>query len=235
MFAFRDLVLVLLGQDAVADDKTECNNPLTILGIDVLAADSGFSFTPFKGWLATITEALAPGGVLTPGDAAKFAGGLSWGSRAAFRRFGRAMLGPLHHHSRLRYTSSCLEITGELRRALQWWADVLQAGLAETHVWKQIQAEPLHVFCDASGTSRRLGVVLRDKNTWYWTTTACPHSIQSAFQFRRDKQIMGLELLAISFALSTFIEHLRNRVVVIHCDNKGAEVHHPPPAFLSPL
>eukprot|EP00973_Karenia_brevis_P036167 4987680-Karenia_brevis.AAC.1 len=35
---------------------------------------------------------------------------------------------------------------------------------------------------------------------------------------------MGLELLGISLALSTFGDFIRHRNVVIHCDNTGSEV-----------
>ena len=35
---------------------------------------------------------------------------------------------------------------------------------------------------------------------------------------------MGLELVAVSLGLCTFSTMLRNKRLVIHCDNKGAEV-----------
>ena len=35
---------------------------------------------------------------------------------------------------------------------------------------------------------------------------------------------MGLELVAVSLGLCTFSDMLRNKRVVVHCDNKGAEV-----------
>ena len=43
------------------------------------------------------------------------------------------------------------------------------------------------------------------------------------FRRRRDKQIMGLELLAVSMGLSTFRDMLAHRNVIIYCDNRGAE------------
>ena len=43
------------------------------------------------------------------------------------------------------------------------------------------------------------------------------------FRRRRDKQIMGLELLAISLGLSTFRGMLAHRNVIMYCDNRGAE------------
>eukprot|EP00973_Karenia_brevis_P086403 11980337-Karenia_brevis.AAC.1 len=44
------------------------------------------------------------------------------------------------------------------------------------------------------------------------------------FKPRKDKQIMGLELLAISLALCTFRNELREQRVVVYCDNKGSEI-----------
>ena len=50
-----------------------------------------------------------------------------------------------------------------------------------------------------------------------------PPELLACFKRRRDKQIMGLELLAISLGLHTFDWLLYGQRVVIHCDNKGAE------------
>ena len=58
----------------------------------------------------------------------------------------------------------------------------------------------------------------------WWTHMAPPTSVLKYFRARRDKQIMGLELLAISLGMGTFIEKLTGRRVVIHTDNKGSEV-----------
>eukprot|EP00973_Karenia_brevis_P009904 1338770-Karenia_brevis.AAC.1 len=44
------------------------------------------------------------------------------------------------------------------------------------------------------------------------------------FRVRQDRQIMGLELLAISMALSTFAPWLVHKRIVLHSDNSGAEV-----------
>ena len=40
----------------------------------------------------------------------------------------------------------------------------------------------------------------------------------------QDKQIMGLEIVAVSLGLCTFVDKLRDTKIVIHCDNTGAEV-----------
>ena len=48
--------------------------------------------------------------------------------------------------------------------------------------------------------------------------------VLGCFVRRRDSQIMGLELLAISFSLGTFADLIRGRRVVLHSDNTGSEV-----------
>ena len=49
-------------------------------------------------------------------------------------------------------------------------------------------------------------------------------AIMGQFKQRKDNQIMGLELLAISLGMCTFEWLLVDRKVVVHCDNKGSEV-----------
>ena len=60
----------------------------------------------------------------------------------------------------------------------------------------------------------------------YWTHADRPEGSLAWFTRRGDNQIMGLELMAISLGLSTFGNMLEGRKVVVHCDNKGAEVTH---------
>ena len=50
-----------------------------------------------------------------------------------------------------------------------------------------------------------------------------PPELLACFKRRRDKRLMGLELLAISLGLHSFDWLLYGQRVVIHCDNKGAE------------
>ena len=52
---------------------------------------------------------------------------------------------------------------------------------------------------------------------------AVPEDILAFFNVRKDNQIMGLELLAISLGLSSFEHLLKKRRVVIHSDNTGSE------------
>ena len=105
-----------------------------------------------------------------------------------------------------------------------WWRSALQSEIAEERVWSATPLPPVHVFGDASGSPPQLGVVVCADAVWYWTYLAPGDSVMQPFARRRDCQIMGLELLAISLAMCTFERILRGRTVVVHCDNSGAEV-----------
>ena len=50
-----------------------------------------------------------------------------------------------------------------------------------------------------------------------------PEKFMTMFQDRRDNQITSLEMLAISFGVSTFEDRIAGRNVVIYSDNAGAE------------
>ena len=134
------------------------------------------------------------------------------------------MLGPIYAQRWSRDGA----VGSELRRALEWWLQVFDSGLCEKLSWSGLRPGLLHLFCDASGVDARLGAVCFDAGTWYWTTAVAPKDICASFCVRGDRQIMALELLAISMALKTFEPLLANRTVVVHCDNKGAEVRFPP-------
>ena len=98
-------------------------------------------------WCAQIQEAL-DNQHLAPGTASKLAGRLSWGAGALFRRLGRAMLRPIFDQK----TRRDGQISPELEAALRWWLKVLNSGLAELKEWKAKPQQPVHLFCDASGS-----------------------------------------------------------------------------------
>ena len=113
----------------------------------------------------------------------------------------------------------------ELREALRWWIRVLATDITQLHEWTEVEDVPVHLFTDASGgNGGYLGAVLfADGHVW-WTHRDIPDKLRAAFCNRKDNQIMGLELLGIALGLSSFSHLIRNRKVIIHCDNTGAEV-----------
>ena len=129
------------------------------------------------------------------------------------------MLRPLFDQKRSRRA----RVGKELRRALWWWKDALSLDIAELRQWKGPQASTAHLFCDAAGQPAHLGAVLMIDGECFWTHMAVPEDILAFFNVRKDNQIMGLELLAISLGLSSFEHLLKKRRVVIHSDNTGSE------------
>ena len=220
---FARLVCVLLGKGAVAESKLVFGRELSILGVDVSLSWRGYKCRPTPDkvlkWIRTIEAALWTM-KLSAGDASKLAGRLSWGSAHMFSRFGRAMLRPLYDQKTRRDGKIC----AELRRALSWWLAVLQMGIVEEHAWAPPGGRPVHLFCDASGCPAHLGAVVYVDDECFWTHMAPGFELVSRFQSRRDNQIMGLELLAISLGLCTFEKFLYGRKIVVHCDNSGSEV-----------
>ena len=115
-------------------------------------------------------------------------------------------------------------MSSELRRALTWWIQILKSKLCEKRSWTNSHSEPVHLFCDASGSPAHLGAVLLIDDRCYFTHYVPPAVVVNGFRRRSDNQIMGLELLSISLGLCTFADLIRGRNVVVHSDNTGAEV-----------
>ena len=206
--------------------KVESGAKLVILGVLVEPSMEGVRCRPSPDkvikWIAMIDEIIAKGREKArcfPGAASKLAGRLSWAASALFNRFGRAMLRAIFDQCS-RYDG---RINFELWRALIWWRRVLATEIAELRPWVVSQEKPWHLFCDASGEPPRLGAVLLTSAGAFWTCFTPGQSFLDNFKCRSDNQIMALELLAISLGIHTFLEKLKGRKIVIHCDNSGSE------------
>ena len=172
-----------------------------------------------RKWLGQIEAALSSGH-LTAGFASKLAGGLGWAATAIFRKLGRAMLAPLYWHAK----SRCSAVTQKLSLCLRWWRQVLACNIVQHHPWHEHEkSEWVQLFADASSTPAHLGAVVVLGRKFFYTSWAVPSELLSLFQFRRDNQIMGLELLAIALALDTFADKIRGRRVRVWSDNTGSE------------
>ena len=152
----RPLGAFLSGKSAAADAKTESGSRLCVLGVDISISPRGFKCRPAAAklirWCRDIENALASG-ILWPGDASKMAGRLSWACSQMFKRFGRALLRPIHEQASKRNG----QIDVNLRRSLLWWRAVLQMDLAELHCWGNDVRDVVHLFCDASSKPPYLG------------------------------------------------------------------------------
>ena len=138
---------------------------------------------------------------------------------ALSRKLGRAMLRPIFDQKSRRDGKMFVE----LRRAFEWWLEVLKSNLTERRSWKTEPSKTVHLFCDASGRPAHLGAVLFVDNKCCFTHLKPPASLLECFRRRGDNQIMGLELLSISLGLCTFSDLIRGRNIVVHSDNTGAE------------
>eukprot|EP00973_Karenia_brevis_P079188 10987376-Karenia_brevis.AAC.1 len=112
----------------------------------------------------------------------------------------------------------------ELKESLRFWRQILVSGISEVRHWQVREGGVAHLFCDAAGAPPYMGAVLVDEGTIWYTHMAPPEDLVQCFAIRRDKQIMGLELLSIALGLSTFEQKIKHRKVVIHSDNTGSEV-----------
>ena len=220
---FARLVRVILGPGAVAEEKVDSGVSLVILGIDITIAEGGISYRPdaakAKKWRSEIQKARVAQKLL-PGPASKLAGRLSWGSTKMFNKFGRALLRPIFDQKTKR--DGCTN--PELDAALDWWDEILALEIAETRTWVKTGGRPAHLFCDARGAPPHLGAVLFVDGAILWTHCKPEEHLMHHFRSREDNQIMGLELLGAALGFSTFQQVLTGRKVVLHCDNKGAEV-----------
>ena len=223
MKCFTQLVRLLLGEEAVADHKSECGQTLVVLGVEIAASFEGISCRPAPEkavkWVQLIDEALETKR-LAPGAASKMAGRLMWACGNMFHRIGRATLRPIFDQC----TRRDGQLSMELQHSLQWWRHVLKSKITETTAWTGVAGPVVHIFCDAAGSGGMGAVLFTDKGT-YFVHMQAPAAVTKNFVVRADNQIMGLELLAISLALSSFEDLIRKRRVVIHSDNTGSEVY----------
>ena len=220
---FVRLTRLLLGSGAIADSKVAFGSTLVLLGVQIKTGRKGYQCKPSGDkvikWLACICAALEED-CLTPGQASKLAGRLSWSCQHLFNRLGRAMLRPLF---RQKFATKPWRLSGELRNALLWWQHILELGIAEKREWKPPHQDIVHIFCDAAGEPARIAAIAWDRGETYYVDCVPPAQILQRWCARRDQQIMGLELLSIALALSTFERLCVGRRVVIYSDNRGAE------------
>ena len=52
------------------------------------------------------------------------------------------------------------KIDDELRLALLWWIEVLEAGIKETKIWRMPDQQPVRIYADARSTPPRIAAVI---------------------------------------------------------------------------
>ena len=95
---------------------------------------------------------------LTAADAAILAGRLSFVATKTFRRYGRAMVRPIFRQQYEPLPEG--RISGQLRDALEWWAEILKKEITEEVSLVKVMKEHVVLLCDASGNNAHLAAVL---------------------------------------------------------------------------
>ena len=159
---FARLARAVLGEDALAHDKLEHGMPLDILGLQFEASANGINVqvneAKAQKWLRDIEQYLG-GHKLSPGQASKLAGRLSFASQHTFKRLGRAMLRPMFQQAHAPLAGNRIGV--ELALALRWWKQVLALRLSQT-IPAQLALQTVELFTNARGDPPRLAAVLFD-------------------------------------------------------------------------
>jgi len=66
------------------------------------------------------------------------------------------------------------KVDSELRLALRWWAEVLEAGIKETKIWRSPEVQPVRIYADARSTPPRIAAVIICDGR-YVATCSCAH------------------------------------------------------------
>ena len=197
MTCFARLVRAVLGTDAIAESKLGWGNPLHILGVTIAIRDGRLDVKLTREKeekRAAVVERILAEECMTRKEADQLAGRFSFAAQCIFFRLGRAMLRPLFakRSSKRPHT----HLGPELVMALRWWLRVLRNGISQKRSLEKC-SEVVDLFCDAASTPPKVAAILAIKGRLVYTDWEVPPSVMSMFVRRPDKQIMGLELLAI--------------------------------------
>lgn len=157
---------------------------------------------------------------LVAGAAQKLSGRLAWATQYVFHRLGRAMIRPIFDQK----FSRTGEVHEDLMCALRWWGAVILHGIAEARLWDAPTSPVASLFVDARGSPARIAAVLFINGQILYTDGKPSEAHMGHLVARADNQITALEIMSIGLGLSTFVELLAGRKVVVYSDNRGAEV-----------
>ena len=224
MDCFVRVVRCILGATSLSDDKMGVGITMEYLGVCMHPTIDGISFWPSASkiarWKHDIEQALISG-VFSAGDASKLVGRLAFANQIIFKRVGRAMLRPLYAQQHKPLKNG--RVGKLLELSLKWWHAVLSMELRETIPLKRCLCEVVELFGDARGYPPRVASVLVRDNVVQYSDWQPDEQTMNAFCPRRDQQIMGQELLAVVFGMSTFLDELRGCCVRVWIDNAAGE------------
>ena len=224
MDCFVRIVRCILGTSAMSEEKIGAGITMEFLGICVNPTIEGISFWPSRAkvlrWLADIEHALVHDR-LSAGDASKLVGRLAFANQVIFKRLGRAMLRPLYAQQNAPMHNG--RLSNLLRLSLQWWKSVLSLEIRDTVSLKPKLCDVVELFGDARGSPPRVASVLLKDGRVQYSSWQPDEEVMMTFCARNDQQIMGQELLAVLFGMSTFLEQIRGTCVRIWIDNAAGE------------
>jgi hypothetical protein len=217
-----DIFEAVLGPCSLSSKKILFGNPLGLLGFQVFI---GPSFTRFAlsedkriKWLELICGHLASG-VMFQREAAQMAGRLAFAAMFIFRRLGRAMLRPIFHQQHHGPRDGRIDLS--LSSALEWWQRALEEQTSEDFPFEAVQSCTAEIFCDAAGSPPHICAVIFIDGQSFYCHNSVPDAWLNWFAERNDAQIMGLELLAVLYAILNFLPLIQGRTVRIWTDNEG--------------
>ena len=109
------------------------------------------------------------------------------------------------------------------RLALCWWREVLRLDLEQLWEWNKAAEPWIHIYADARGSPPRIAAVMFRDGSKSFCDCEPPEKLLRQFKSRSDQQIMGLEMLSLALALSSFAPWIQGRRVILWSDNTGAE------------
>ena len=149
-------------------------------------------------------------GKLTPGDASKLAGRLSFSVTLSGNRVGRAFIKPFHAQAHKPLYGNATSPL--LRQACEWFLKYLECCPTSVRVLTPLMRPSETSWTDASGESHFQG-------TFYWTRARAPDQVWRLLQPRGDHQIGFQEFLAVLLAWATFKKLLQASLWLNFVDN----------------
>eukprot|EP00971_Amphidinium_carterae_P351614 6492191-Amphidinium_carterae.1 len=168
-------------------------------------------------WATALREHLASKH-MPPGDAAKFAGKLSFAVTVQANKVGRAFVKPFFAQSHDPLHGNA--ISALLQQAIRWWLEYLELRPPAVRRLWQLNRPQTVMWTDASGEGW-LGAVLHSEGSFAYTRLLAPELIVSQLLPRADCQIGFLEFLAVAMALETFSLQIVGTALTVYVDNEG--------------
>jgi hypothetical protein len=194
----------LLGWELDSEKRESNAKTVRALGVDVeiLESEHQLRFSigedRAQAWSEQIRDILQCQR-LSPAQASKLAGKLSWGATAVFGRGARVYLAPLFFQA----TGSSSVVAGRLERALFWWLSYLEATPLRIINLKQVERSRLLLYTDATGEGV-IAWVAEYGDRREFASTIVPSALRKWACFRLN-QIATWELVAAICGLWNFL------------------------------